>query len=128
MKRSIRSSITVALAAILVTGMAWPAMATGPITRLGIEQDGIRNPGGCRIQPEGSDLHVNCKCASGNAFIRFRFLRDVGAVRAPATVSAEIRGPAGCSEVRWMGPVRTLRIEVHDECYVHIASVTWSQP
>lgn len=128
MKRSISSSTTVALAAILVTVMAWPAIATGPITRPGVEHDGVRNPGECRILPEGTDLHVNCNGANGDAFIRFRFLSDVGAVRGPATVSAEIQGPAGCSEVRWMAPVRTLRIQVYDECYVHIVSVTWSQP
>ena len=52
MKRSFSRTITVGLAAILVSVMVWPAIATGPITRSGIEHDGIRNPGECRIGPE----------------------------------------------------------------------------
>ncbi len=80
---------------------------------------------------QGTWLHVKCVDsvgATGPAFVRYRFLKDVGAVRAPATVSADLRDPEGCAIVRWMAPVRTLRIEVPYGCYIDIRTVTWQQP
>ena len=122
----------VLLAMALVATIALPASAAGPVNRIGTDYDGSENPGGCEIFPEnGTELHVKCTPGVGatdEARIRYRFLADVGAVKAPATVSADIRDAEGCSEVRWMAPVRTLRILVPLGCYVHIRSVTWQQP
>jgi hypothetical protein len=120
------------LALALVAAIASPALAAGPVTRVGAEYSGIRNPGGFEIHPEnGTQLHVKCTAgvgASGAAYVRFRFLKDVGAVVGPATVSADLRDAAGCASYRWMGPIRTLRIKVPFGCYIHIRSVTWQQP
>jgi hypothetical protein len=125
MKRSI-------LALALVATIALPASAAGPVTRTGADYSGIRNPGGCEIFPEnGTELHVKCTGsvgATGNAFVRFRFLADVGAVKGPATVSADLQDPQGCASYRWMGPIRTMRVEVPLGCYIHIRTVTWQQP
>ena len=124
MKKSIAMAVLVTLFAVSA------AQAAGPITRNGADADGNRNPGGCVVQPEGTDMHVNCTTSSDSAFVRFRFLDDVGGVRAPATVSLLLRDQdqETCAIVRWMAPVRTLRVEVLAGCYVHIVSVTWSQP
>jgi hypothetical protein len=120
------------LAMALVAAIALPASAAGPVTRTGAAYDGSRNPGGCEIFPEnGSELHVKCTegvGATGEAYIRFRFLADVDAVRGPATVSADLRDAEGCATYRWMAPVRTMRVEVPLGCYIHIRSVTWQQP
>jgi hypothetical protein len=120
------------LALALVALIALPASATGPITRLGTEYSGVRNPGGCEIMPEnGTELHVKCTAgvgASGQAVVRFRFLADVGGVLGPATVSADLRDPEGCASYRWMAPIRTMRIDVPFGCYIHVKSVTWQQP
>jgi hypothetical protein len=66
--------------------------------------------------------------ATGAAFVRYRFLKDVGGVIGPATVSADLRDAAGCASYRWMGPIRTLRIMVPSGCYIHVRTVTWQQP
>lgn len=119
------------IATVIVLVGATVALAAGPVTRTGSEANGIRNPGTCEVQPEGSDMHVKCTAgvgATGSTFVRYRFLRDVGAVRGPATVSGDLRDPEGCAVVRWMAPVRTLRVEVPLSCYIHIRSVTWQQP
>jgi hypothetical protein len=120
------------LALALVAAIVSPAFAAGPVTRSGADYSGTRNPGGCEIHPEnGSELHVKCTAsvgASGAAFVRFRFLKDVGGVKAPATVSANLRDQAGCASYRWMGPIRTMRITIPFGCYIHIRSVTWQQP
>jgi hypothetical protein len=120
--------LTLALAALL----ALPASAAGPVTRTGADYSGIRNPGGCEVIPEnGTELHVKCTAgvgATGDAFVRFRFLRDVGGVLGPATVSANLRDAEGCASYRWMAPIRTMRVDVPFGCYIHIRSVTWQQP
>lgn len=117
---------------VLLVSMTSAAFAAGPVTRNGANYDGVRNPGGCEVFPEeGTQLHVKCLGsvgADGAAFVRYRFLKDVGGVIGPATVSAVIRDNAGCSSYRWMGPIRTLRITVPFGCYVHVVSVTWQQP
>ncbi|HET6714384.1 MAG TPA: hypothetical protein VFI59_11835 [Actinomycetota bacterium] len=116
----------------LVAAIATPALAAGPITRDGADYSGVRNPGGCEVFPEdGPELHVKCVAsvgATGAAFIRYRFLRDVGGVIGPATISADLRDAEGCASYRWMGPIRTMRIEVPFGCYIHVRSVTWQQP
>jgi hypothetical protein len=116
----------------LVAAIATPAFAAGPITRDGVDYSGVRNPGGCEVFPEnGTELHVKCVAsvgATGSAFIRYRFLKDVGGVIGPATVSADLRDAEGCASYRWMGPIRTMRIEVPFGCYIHVRSVTWQQP
>ena len=88
-------------------------------------------PGGCEVSPEnGTELHVNCTAgvgATGDAFVRFRFLRDVGGLLGPATVSADPRDAEGCA-FRWMAPIRTMRVDVPFGCFIHIRSVTWQQP
>ncbi len=123
-----RKSIVMAVLVTLFSVHA--AQAAGPITVNGADANGVRDPGGCVVQPEGTDMHVNCTSSPDSAFVRFRFLDDVGGVRAPATVSGLLRDQdqASCAIVRWMAPVRTLRVEVLPGCYVHIVSVTWSQP
>jgi hypothetical protein len=123
-----RTVLTLGLVALL----ALPASAAGPVTRTGAEYSGLRNPGGCEVFPEnGTELHVKCTSgvgATGPAFVRFRFLRDVGGVLGPATVSADLRDAEGCASYRWMAPIRTMRVDVPFGCYIHIRSVTWQQP
>ena len=70
------------IATVIVLVGATVALAAGPVTRTGSEAHGIRNPGACEVQPEGSDMHVKCTAgvgATGSTFVRYRFLRDVGA-------------------------------------------------
>ena len=119
------------LAAALVIAIALPASAAGPVTRDGADYSGIRNPGGCEILREGTDLHVKCTAgvgATGAAYVGFRFLADVGGVLGTATVSADLRDAAGCASYQWMGPIRTMRVDVPLGCYIHIRTVTWQQP
>ena len=120
------------LALALVIAIALPASAAGPVTRNGADYSGIRNPGGCEIFPEnGTELHVKCTAgvgATGAAYVRFRFLADVGGVLGPATVSADLRDANGCASYQWMGPIRTMRVDVPFGCYIHIRTVTWQQP
>jgi hypothetical protein len=120
------------LALALVAAIATPALGAGPITRDGSDYSGLRNPGGCEVFREnGTELHVKCTAAvgaTGAAFVRYRFLKDVGGVIGPATVSADLRDAAGCASYRWMGPIRTLRIMVPSGCYIHVRTVTWQQP
>lgn len=124
------------LVAILVTS-ATAAIAAGPITREGSASSGVKNPNGCEVlvhPDKPAELHVKCTQAvgaSGPAFVRYRFLKDVGGVRAPATISSDVKTISqhgDCSVTTWQGPVRTLRIRVTLGCYVHIRSVTWQQP
>lgn len=126
--------ITVAILALGI-GASF-AFATGPITRKGADASGIANPGGCEVRSENTavglgELHVKCTKAVGAtkaARIRYRFLKDVGGKRGPATVSADIHQIAGkdCT-VSWRGPIRTLRVVVPFGSYCHIRSVTWYQ-
>jgi hypothetical protein len=119
------------LSLALVAALALPASAAGPVTRNGADYSGVRNPGACEVMPDKTDLHVKCLDAVGAygaAFIRYRFLADVGGVLGPATVSADLWDEHGCASFRWMAPIRTLRIEVPLGCYVHVRSVTWQQP
>lgn len=110
---------------------ALPASAQ-TIVRDGADYNGIANPHGCIIKVHEDlpgSLHVNCSKADGPARIRYRFLRAVGGQFAPAdvTVDWEKRGDGGEASVSWMVPVpRTVRIKVRG--YVHIHSVTWTQP
>jgi len=116
---------------VLVGLFALPAQAQ-TITKVGSNYSGIANPGGCKIfvHDDLPDvLHVNCKDATAPARIRYRFLRDVGGQFGEADVSVdwEKRGEGGAASVRWMVPTpRTLRVVVRG--YVHINSVTWTQP
>jgi hypothetical protein len=120
---------TFALVVVALTASAAYATA-GPVTRTGSDYDGISNPRSCEIMVEnGTELHVMCRAsvgATGAARIRWRFTKQYGGVRAPATVSADLKN--GCAVVRWMAPVRTLRVLVPFGCYEHIVSVTWRQP
>ena len=123
------------LAAILLVGAATTALATGPVTRTGSEYSGVKNRNGCEVLVEkGTELHVKCAStvgSTGPAFVRYRFLRDVGGVRGPATVSSVIKTISkhgNCAVTTWQGPIRTLRIRVPLGCYIHVQSVTWQQP
>ena len=121
----------IALAAVCLM-TALPASAAGPVTRTGSEYDGAWNPNGCEVMVEqGTQLHVKCTegvGATGPTHVRFRFLADVGGVLGPATVSADLRDAEGCATVSWRAPIRTMRVDVPLGCYIHIRSVTWSQP
>lgn len=121
------------VASLAVSTYAW---AAGPISRPGIEYSGLRNPNGCEVFNDGGDLHVKCmprKGATGPAFVRYRFLKDVGGVRDLATVSADITTWIGAPcTVRWMVPAprtaaRTLRVTVPLGSYCHVHSVSWEQ-
>ena len=126
------------LAAALVLGTMGVATADNSVTRGGASYSGLRNPGNCEVAVEnGTQLHVKCTAkagASGPAFVRYRFLKDVGAVRDLATVSADIDTWVGkpCF-VEWMidaphTSARTARVTVPAGSYCHINSVTWRQP
>ena len=93
-----RKSIVMAVLVTLFSVHA--AQAAGPITVNGADANGVRDPGGCVVQPEGTDMHVNCTSSPDSAFVRFRFLDDVGGVRAPATVSGLLRDQdqASCAD------------------------------
>lgn len=110
---------------VVLLALTLPASAT-TIVKSGSSADGWANPGGCVIQPEGSELHVNCRHSDGRpARIRYRYL---GHVHGPAEFTAVIErhgGECGPGSVRWMDPTpRTGRVIV-DDCYVHIVSVEW---
>ena len=118
--------------AVVVLGVATTAHAQ-TITRDGSAYSGYANPHGCNIlvhEDIPTVLHVNCtKGDGGPARIRYRFLRADGGTFDPADVSVdwEKRGSGADARVRWMVPVpRTLRVLVWG--YVHINSVTWTQP
>jgi len=118
------------------------AFALGPITRQGVDYSGLRNPGYCEVEPDGpalTDLHVKCTAKAGGsgpdgAYVRYRFLKDVGAVREDAYISADLVTWVGkdCF-AEWMvktpeSAARTLRVTVPWGSYCHIRSVSWSQP
>jgi len=72
--------------------------------------------------------------SSGPAFVRYRFLKGVGAIRDDAVIDADIATWIGddCT-VEWMvrrpeDHARTLRVTVPFGSYCDIRSVTWSQP
>ena len=122
---------------ILLTVMVGTAFASvGPITKLGTDYDGAANPGGCVVGADDvhpTELRVDCSARTGStagARIRYRFLKDVGVVVGPATVSADIHQIRGTAcEFSWRGPVRTLRVDVPLGSYCHIRSATLvSQP
>jgi hypothetical protein len=137
MRRTMFIVITGAL--VLATTVA---MATDIVTRAGVEYSGIRNPGNCEVLADGADLtelHVKCTTKAGGsgpdgAYVRYRFLSDVGGTREPATVSSDIATFVGADcFAEWMvkspqKPARTLRVTVPWGSYCHIRSVTWSQP
>lgn len=122
------------IATVVILATATVALAAGPITRTGAEYSGAANPGNCEIDVHADKpgvLHVSClesDGATGGARIRWRFLADVGGVRAPATVSSDVQEFRGETVTRWMQPIRTLRIEVPFGTYAHIRSVRWEQP
>jgi hypothetical protein len=116
------------------------AFAAGTVTKDGANYSGVRNPDGCEIMPDGEGmraLHVKCTSkvgADGPAFVRYRFLKDVGGVRDAATISADITTWVGneCF-AEWMvkapkTAARTLRVTVPFGSYCHINSVSWTQP
>lgn len=126
----------------LVLGTTIAYATADPVTRAGVDYSGIRNPGSCEVLADGADLtelHVKCTQQAGGsgpdgAYVRYRFLSDVGAVREAASVSADIATFVGrdCF-VEWMvqspdNPARTLRVTVPWGSYCHIRSVTWYQP
>ena len=122
---------------ILLTVMAGTAFAAvGPITRLGTDYNGAANPGACDVGADDvhpTELRVDCSNRTGattGARIRYRFLKDVGVLVGPATVSADIHQIRGkACEFSWRGPVRTLRVDVPLGGYCHIRSATLvSQP
>lgn len=123
--------------AVLVIMIARAADASSPITRSGLDYNGIRNPGNCEIMNDGGELHVKCTSkvgADGPAFIRYRFTKAAGyeGKRAPATVSATIKDWVGEPCVaKWMSDykqaARTLRVTVPAGSYCHVVSVSWSQ-
>lgn len=122
---------------ILLTALAGTAFAAvGPITRLGTAHNGIANPGACDVGADDvhpTELRVDCSQRTGataGARVRFRFLKNVGVVVGPATVSADLHQIRGkdCT-YSWRGPVRTLRVDVPLGSYCHIRSATLvSQP
>jgi hypothetical protein len=125
---------------LAVVAFAATAHAEGTVTRNGSDYSGIRNPGNCEIMPDGAgltSLHVKCTAkvgATGEAYVRYRFLKDVGGVRDAANVAADITTWVGddCF-AEWMVKMpktaaRTLRVTVPFGSYCHINSVTWSQP
>lgn len=123
----------VGLLALLLVGVMSTAAVGQTIVREGSAYSGIANPGGCVVlvhEDEPSALHVNCNKGDGRpARIRYRFLRDVGGQfnLADVEVDWEKRGEGGNAVVRWMVPTpRTVRVKVWG--YVHINSVTWTQP
>lgn len=135
MKRFTFIAITLALSLTTVI-----ALAEGSQTRLGVNYSGLRNPNGCRIAPDvqhPKQLDVKCGQgvgASGPAFVRYRFLSNVGAIQNDATISADISTWVGkdCF-AEWMvrrphKSARTLRITVPYGSYCDIRSVSWSQP
>ena len=106
MRRTLFIVITGAL--VLATTVA---MATDLVTRPGADYSGIRNPGNCEVFADGADLtelHVKCTEAAGGsgpdgAYVRYRFLSDVGGTREPADVSADIATFVGADcFVEWM--------------------------
>jgi hypothetical protein len=115
-----------------LVGATGVALAAGPITRDGADYDGAITKDCPVFEVQGDSLHVACTTnpnRSEPARIRYRFLKEYGGVKAPATVSADIDG--NCAKVKWMVPVRTLRITVPIQkpaCDVVIHSVTWQQP
>lgn len=134
------SFIIVTAALVVTSGVA---LAAGPFTRDATDYDGTI-PRDCPVfeeNPDGS-LHVSCTSSverSDHARIRYRFTKEYGFKRGPATVSAKydiLSGPDDCVRVRWMGthptnPTRTLRISVvntRPQCEAVIFSVTASQP
>jgi hypothetical protein len=126
--------IVIALAVAAVTVTAWPANAK-TITRPGASYNGYANPGGCTIfeHPDRDPSStVGCRQSDRAARIRYRFLRDLGGTFEPAAVSVRwARHAETCvkRDVRWMVPSpRTLRVIVPAGCYLHIVSVTWTQP
>ena len=135
MKRFAFIAITLGLCLTTVV-----ALAAGSRTRLGVHYSGIRNPHGCYIAPDVQHhKQLDAKCsqsvgASGPAFVRYRFLKNVGAIRDHATISADISTWVGkdCF-AEWMvrrphKHARTLRVTIPYGSYCDIRSVSWSQP
>jgi hypothetical protein len=120
------------LAALVLSATAAQAQV---ITRDGSAYSGYANPGGCVIfvhdDRDQTELHVNCAESELAARIRYRFLRDVDGMFAPADVTVDWSRHGGQCEgvrVRWMVPTpRTVRVIVPAGCYAHIHSVTWDQ-
>jgi hypothetical protein len=123
---------TAVVLTMCLVGATGVALAAGPITRDGADYDGAITKDCPVFEVQGDSLHVACTTnpnRSEPARIRYRFLKEYGGVKAPATVSADIDG--NCAKVKWMVPVRTLRITVPIQkpaCDVVIHSVTWQQP
>jgi hypothetical protein len=135
MKRLTFIAITLGLCGTTVL-----ALAAGSHTRLGVNYSGVRNPNGCYIAPdEQHPKQLDAKCtsgvgASGPAWVRYRFLKGVGAIRKHATIHADIKTWVGekCT-AEWMvrrfhEHARTLRVTIPSGSYCDIYSVSWSQP
>jgi hypothetical protein len=130
--------LVLAIAVVMVIP-AGVAFADGPVTRTGANYSGIRNPNGCQVGRDDkhpSELRAKCTSgigATGPAFVRYRFLKNVGAIRDDAKVSADIVTWIGkACTVKWMvrktnERARTLRVTIPFGSYCHIRSVTWWQ-
>jgi hypothetical protein len=134
-----RKLLFLAIAAVVALSTVTASARGGPVSRVGVNYSGVRNPNGCEIGPDDkhpTELRVKCTSgigATGPAFVRYRFLRNVGAIRDFATISADIATWIGedC-HAEWMvrhpkKHARTLRITIPFGSYCHIRSVTWSQ-
>jgi hypothetical protein len=126
------------LTTLALTGATTVALAYAPVTRTGSQYSGIRNPGNCTVEIDDkhpTELRADCRDAEGDgAYVRFRFLKDVGAIRDAATISADLKTWVGADcFAEWMvktpkTAARTLRVTVPAGTYCHIRSVGWSQP
>jgi hypothetical protein len=139
MKR-FKFGIILALAVLLTVTLIGQANAQKPVTRPGSDYNGIA-PTDCGIkvhQNAPSELHVGCANATKVARIRYRFTPGHGynGQFKPAHVEVDWSchgkqskcDKPGAVQVSWRVHIpRTLRVVVRG-AYVHIESVTWSQP
>jgi hypothetical protein len=131
MKRFVFIAITLGLCLTTVV-----ALAAGSHTRLGVNYSGVNNPDGCHVAPDvqhPNQLDAKCTFGRGPAYVRYRFLKGVGAVREHAEISADISTWVGedCF-AEWMvrkphEHARTLRITIPHGSYCDIRTVSWSQ-
>lgn len=133
MRKAMFVALVVALSAGTVAAYANGGERT--VTRLGIDYSGVA-PTACVVEADDlhpTELRVDCRQSENQgARVRFRFLKDVGFVRGPATVTADLHIIKGSCAVSWMvpqerTPARTARVRVAPLSYCHIRSVSGSQ-
>jgi len=129
-----RKVILLATVAMTLLGLAAAPAQARVIVKDGSDYSGYANPGGCKIfvhADQPTELHVNCKDATGPARIRYRYLRDIGVTHGPADFSGTVSRRGGdCTgnNIQWMDPVpRTGRVVIAVGCYVHIETVRWER-